>query len=482
MKTPIKCTQLTSALIFAMIVSNPSAAQVTDFKMNDYKYRTPGLKGLGLGLGSSSTLNAVGFNSFSYNLSPTVTYTRQYSLDKRQLVFWNWTGAGIAKPVGKENPLQWSASSSVDWTERLYIGNNFLQFGSNSALGVMRGQVYNDDNVIYNIAINPSVGVGQGRLEYISNAQMALFILEDLKEAGKIKGTVSKELTYKFTELITELYNTRIFDFRKRRNYEVAKIDSFLRQNKIISFTDVQTCNIIADNWNYAIQPNALESTFFYSGTLQVPSPNVITDRINQFGVFEQATRYSGTRKSILFNFPSQTTNKLLDDETGGTILVPLDSLTKEKTTTNTGANMMLVWENHGAISLQRQRVITFWASGGIAADDITTVYNNKPDSISKTQTNGVGIGTSLGYSFFPNSRTVISTFSQANVNYSSGKKNDIEIPGSTKFFLSTFIKASYFINFRSRLTGQGGIDISPNSPGSTFTLYFTLRYVNYLF
>lgn len=171
-----------------------------------------------------------------------------------------------------------------------------------------------------------------------------------------------------------------------------------------------------------------------------------------------------------------------MDDVTGGATLIIFDSLTKEKTTTNTGANAILVWENHSAIDLHRQRVITFWASGGMAANDITTVYVNKPDSVSKTQTNGVGMGTSYGYSFFPNSRTVISTISHANVNYSSGKKNDIEIPGTTKFFLSTFIKTSYFINFRSRLTGQGGIDISPDSPGSTFTLHFTLNYVNYLF
>lgn len=466
-------------------------AQVTDFKMNDYKYRTNGMRAIGLNVGSNSSLNAGGGSSFAFGLAPGAAYTKQYSMATRQLVFWNWSNINVAKPIG-DNPFQWLVGSRVEWTKRNYKGNNFFEFGSNSVVGANKGQQVNiglpgenkNNETFYNVGLNPHAGVGQGRLEFVSNAQMALFILEDLKEAGKIKGTVSKELTYKFTDLITQLYNTRVFDFRKRRNYEVAKIDSFLRQNRIISSTDVTTYNIIADNWNYAIQPGALESTYFLSGTLQVPSINSVSDRINQFGIFDQARRYAGTRTSIIVDLPSTLTNGAGELGETGPGLIAQDSITKSRLTTVTGANISAMWEKHTAKDLHHQEVITIWASGGSTQNAVTTKYNiNKADSTSNTNVTGVGIGASYLYSIFPNSRTVISTNTRANINYNITKKKDAPTTKNTVVFLSTFIKASYFINYKSRISGQGGIDITPKgNVGSKLTVYFSLNYINYLF
>lgn len=482
---------LVSLSLLFIGLSYRTKAQVTDFKMNNYKYRTNGMKAIGLNVGGNSSLNAGGSSSFSFGFSPGTAFTKQYSKANKQLDFWNWSNINLARPAG-DNPFQWLVNSRVEWTQRNYKGNNFLEFGSNSEIGANKGQQANmglsgenkNNETFYSVSLNPYAGVGQGRLEFVSNAQMALFILEDLKEAGKIKGTVSKELTYKFTDLITQLYNTRVFDFRKRRNYEVAKIDSFLRQNKIISSTDVNTYNIIADNWNYAIQPSALESTYFLSGTLQVPSWNTVSDRINQFGIFDQTRRYAGTRTSIIVDLPSTLTNGAAELEETGPGLIALDSITKSRLTTVTGVNVSAMWEKHTAKDLHHQEVIMIWASGGSTQNGVTTKYNiNKADSTSKTKITGAGIGASYLYSIFPNSRTVISTNTRATINYSISKLNDLPATKNTAIMLSTFIKASYFINYKSRISGQGGIDITPKGyVGSKVNVHFTLNYVNYLF
>jgi len=472
------------------ILSLSSIAQVTDFKMNDYKYRTNGMKAIGLNLGSNSSLNFGGSSNLAFGITPSSVFTKQFSKANKQLDFWNWTNLQAASPGG-DNPFQWLVSSRVDWTERIYKGNKFLEYGSTSGIKINKGQQSGlglpnenkQEKALFNGSINPSIGVGQGRLEYVSNAQMALFILEDLKDAGKIKGTVSKELTYKFTDLVTQLYNTRVFDFRKRRNYEVAKIDSFLRQNKIISSTDVTTYNIIADNWNYSIQPTVLESTYFLSGTLAVPQYNVVSDRINQFGVFDQERRYSGTRTRIVLDLPSTLTNGIGDVGSIGGILIENDSITKSRTTTVMGANLKAVWEKHSAKDLHHQEVLTFWANVGSTANEVTTRYNiNKADSISNTKLTGGSIGASYQYSIFPNSRTVIRTITQANINHTISKLNDSPATKNTYVLLSTFVKTSYFINDKSRISGQGGIDITPKGPGPKFSIHFVLTYVNYLF
>ena len=75
---------------------------------------------------------------------------------------------------------------------------------------------------------------------------------------------------------------------------------------------DVQTYNIIADNWNYAIQPPAPDATYFLSGTLQVEATHGLSDRINQQGIFNQAARYAGTRKTIMLSLPSTTSVMLI--------------------------------------------------------------------------------------------------------------------------------------------------------------------------
>jgi hypothetical protein len=490
------------------ILSLSSIAQVTDFKMNDYKYRTKGIKAIGLNVGTNSAVVAGPAKSVAFGLSPTTAYTKQYSLDNKQLEFWNWSSLSVSKPAVKDQPISWMVGTRINWTQRLYKGNKYIQFGSNTSINANNAPApiipnpldssgkENENPKFYNVGLNPHVGVGQGRLEYISNAQMALFILEDLKEAGKIKGTVSKDATYKFTELITQLYNTRIFDFRVRRNYEVAKIDSFLRSNKIISATDVKTYNIIADNWNYAIQPQAIESTYDGYTAMIGPSSQAVSDRINQFGVFGQAQRYAGTRTSIIVDFPSSVSNSGFTQigYGGESNYFNMNDTSIDKVTyTVKGLNVTGTWQKHQALSLHLQQVLTGWVNFGSAGNNMKATYiNNKPDSVNKSTNSTLGLGASFGYSLFPNSRTVVSTVSSLSVNRNTNKTGAVETKTNV-IALRGVVKGNYFLNYKSRISGT--VELGYNSQASSLvvnglTTYaqkginfnFMLTYVNYLF
>ncbi len=86
----------TILLIAATFITHILTAQVTNFKLSDFKYRTPGFKALGLLLnsnlsysqGPTITNRGIIIPKISGNqlgLNPAVNFAWQYSTDKQQL-------------------------------------------------------------------------------------------------------------------------------------------------------------------------------------------------------------------------------------------------------------------------------------------------------------------------------------------------------------------------------------------------------------
>ena len=102
---------------------------------------------------------------------------------------------------------------------------------------------------------NPILGLGKGRIEMVNDAQMALFILNDLENQGLIVNKGSREQQYAFAEVITDINNQRVFDNRRKRIYELQRIDSFIKTSGLSSTTDIRHFTTINDNWIYAFNP-----------------------------------------------------------------------------------------------------------------------------------------------------------------------------------------------------------------------------------
>lgn len=63
-------------------------------------------------------------------------------------------------------------------------------------------------------SVRTSAGIGYGRIEFVSDAQVALFILSDLKKENKLTREPSHQEITALAELITIKKNQRIFDSR----------------------------------------------------------------------------------------------------------------------------------------------------------------------------------------------------------------------------------------------------------------------------
>ncbi len=467
-----------------------SSAQVTNFKMSDYKYRTPGLKALSLNGNLNSIYGKAGPSPVpsmgTFGLNPTISYLKLLSLDKTQFEIKQTATVGLNKM--SEADLIWTVNYQADWLMRMYKGNKFLQYGSNSIVNVMNGNLLGKNQVFNTIGLNPHIGVGIGRLEYISNAQMALFILNDLKDAGKIKGTVSESTAQKFTDLITELYNTRIFDFRIRRNYEVTKIDSFLRANKVISGTDIEIYNIISDNWNYAIQPNAIEATSFTYGTLMVSDINRFSDRINQFGIFGQPRRFEGVRKTVSLTLPSTyRTNPNFGFNPIGfnpNEFIPnlTDSTLEKFARTDYGARLVLLYENHHALSLKRQRVYGFSFAYYHDMNSVRYQFSNRGDSTTNGLTSNIILGGDYGFQYYPNSRTVLQAVGNLSVSRNGGNNNQVALSNIISTVVGANVTASWLINYRSRISGNCQLSLNNGGSNTTSNVSLSVQYVNFLF
>lgn len=134
---------------------------------------------------------------------------------------------------------------------RLYKGQRFIEYGAVAGVNGGTERLKQTDTTIkgsnYSILGELQIGAGLGRLEQVTDAQTALFILNDLQAKG-LAFNVSPEMVDKFGRFITQMRNGRIFDLRKRTKEQLKLIDQFLRENKLIRSTDAEEISIINDN------------------------------------------------------------------------------------------------------------------------------------------------------------------------------------------------------------------------------------------
>lgn len=101
-----------------------------------------------------------------------------------------------------------------------------------------------------------SLLVGNGRIEEVSDARLAIYILDDLAKHGRLARTPSEDEVFKFADFLTTLQNTRIIDSRNKKIKEYMEIDSFLVSNNLSKKSDGLYFGLINDNWNYARSQN----------------------------------------------------------------------------------------------------------------------------------------------------------------------------------------------------------------------------------
>ena len=260
-------------LVLFIIISCTIYSQDSSFQLKDYKYRTPGFQSLTLNIDLGGNVLSRKWPTLlnnetqrSFQLYPsTINYYRTSSTDKKiKSEYYNlrpsFTASSITRDSYKSKTRSYQAPFYAIHDNRYYKPgkwffelNNFLDGdwyqnkNSDTSGSSKRNKLHLRDNF--------SIGFGKGRIELVQDAQMAMFILNDLQEMGLLENEVTPELARDLAVLITEMNNKRIFDSRRRRIYELTQIESFLKNKGLTGNTDIRHFTLINDNWAFANNP-----------------------------------------------------------------------------------------------------------------------------------------------------------------------------------------------------------------------------------
>jgi len=131
--------------------------------------------------------------------------------------------------------------------------------------------------------------IGHGRIENVTDARLAVYILDDLQKQGRLSRALNQDEVFAFADFLTKTLNKRGIDSRIKRIKEYAAIDSFLVQNGLTTKTDGLYFGIINDNRNYARTQNWNTGSEWHFG---------ISPLINYTNRFTKTTEDDSTAKS----------------------------------------------------------------------------------------------------------------------------------------------------------------------------------------
>lgn len=92
------------------------------------------------------------------------------------------------------------------------------------------------------------LGVGKGRLELVTDAATAMFMLKDLEKAGCLSRPLMREDVLLLSQVITSQNNFRFFDTRMKRIRQLQLVDSVLQSRGLLKTSSIQNFAILNDN------------------------------------------------------------------------------------------------------------------------------------------------------------------------------------------------------------------------------------------
>jgi len=416
------------------VISISSFAQDSSFQLKDYKYRTPGFTALELNLGFSGALSDVNVlepyrrKYSNWNLYPSdLNYYRTISTDKRI-----HTSVIRFSPAGNYNTYSQNDTSikshsfqyNVYWnyTDRYYKKNNwFWEWGTilNHSLGTNNSKYTAFNHTINNLLAENTfmLGVGKGRIENVTDAQTALYILNDLEQQGLLNDHPSPEATMQFAQIITAINNKRVFDNRRRRIYEFTQIDSFLKASGLVSVNDIRYFTTVNDNWVMAYNPYRSSGSNWYirllpGGGIQQENNYYKADGMNN----------SGKRKI-----------------------------------TYASLGPLFGYENNKPLNLKWQRNFTTFISyqKKWKNEENRSVFNGS-ETEWKTDTKEwqTRLYSRYGWGYFPNNRTAINAYLQLDASF--GKSYEPIIYKEMRIIKPEIdFSADYFLSYRTRFNAH---------------------------
>jgi hypothetical protein len=235
------------------------------YKQANYKQTT---MGVGFGLNGGSLIDFKSSNSYQNRAftNGSFSYTKIRSsrdyVGSQRLSFYYGSGySNEDRETSLTSTNNFNYGLNATTNNRLYLPGNFFL---NLNLNVFSSQYYNLDESnfdslerirTYNHFQTSSIGsiqFGKGRIENVTDARLAIYILDDLLKHGRLARVPNEGEVFEFADFITQTLNKRVIDDRIKQIMEYVAVDSFLVSKGLTTKSDGLGFGLISDNWRYA--------------------------------------------------------------------------------------------------------------------------------------------------------------------------------------------------------------------------------------
>ena len=399
MKTGI--FKLTFFLCCFLFFTLNSYSQTENFKLSDYKNPDYKYHSLDLGLNlhnnySNTYLNNNGTGVTSSSTSANNSVSAYYTQQKNSIRNKSGLNLSLDGLYMLSFPGHQTKNKNSNLTERIDLNGYYTRFynknwfwrSSYSFTHSFYADLENSDHVRPNdqgsfpyhlfaqnyrttLSGSASFVAGKGRVEQVEDAQLAIYILDDLKKNGALNRDATNEEIGKLANLITELKFKRAFDTRLKRIDDMKQLDSLLVTNGLAK-SGIEYFTSLNDMWDYAFKPSRLSGNDFYGGL-----------KLGDAWSFDYI--YTKTDTSVMYpDYAHGTFNNSLNP------------------------SFILGLGSYKPINIRWQRDAYLYA--GISCKQMREMqryYKNTPDLIIKTSEHPIiTINGNYGYSFYPNTRT----------------------------------------------------------------------------
>ena len=103
----------------------------------------------------------------------------------------------------------------------------------------------------FNTGLNLYVGVGIGRIETVTDAQQAIYLINAFAKNKRLNRDLSTTEIFSLSQEISRVKNKRFLDYRLHLIDEVSHVDSFFVANNLINKSDANYFTTLYDIWLY---------------------------------------------------------------------------------------------------------------------------------------------------------------------------------------------------------------------------------------
>ena len=454
----MKKIRLIALLLIALVVlsAKSSVAQDSTFKLSDYKnpnyfYQTLDLNFI---LNSSSdgnkndnTSDYYLTNRYSLSSNAKAHYSSYANSNKSQSEFgatlYGSVGTGtnhetyqLTNQEHKDNSSSTNENLDISGLKRFYNEKQFYFEVNGSVSNSFSGSSgknkdFHADTLTASSKTNSnSFGtsvwgaflLGNGRIEQVQDARLALYMLEDMKRLNRDQRSASNEEVLELAKLITSLKYKRFFDDRLKKIAEITAIDSFLQKTGLVRIPDAAYFTSLNDNWDYSNNTARESGYHIYIGV-------------------------EGHYRFENYKFHREIT-------------LPIESISDGKHKTNQA-------EIYGVAGLVFEKPINLkWQqSAYLKASAGSTYWFNKNSLTGYSDTSNYNgsipylrVTAGYGYGFYPNSRTSITVSWFLSSTYDkqflgASKKNKENSRNSFNAYTGPGLHAYYYISEKLRLS-----------------------------